>query len=104
MKNRQLTISNTIIETKNTLERTNRRKTEAKEWISELEGGMMEITEQRRIKKKLSGAALDISDKMEAWPQTSLFIPQAWSQDEGIRPCNSDLFFPLLSCVNEKEY
>ena len=95
MKNRQLTISNTITETKNTLERTNRRKTEAKEWISELEGGMMEIAEQRRIKKKLSGAALDISDKMEARPQPPL-CPAGTDWDEGVRPCDSDLFFPLL--------
>ena len=44
----------------------------------------------------LSGAALGITDKMEAWPQTPLFVPQARTQDEGVKPCDSDLFFPLL--------
>ena len=44
----------------------------------------------------MSGAALGITDKMEAWPQTPLLIPQARPQDEGVRPCNSDLSFPLL--------
>ena len=29
-------------------------------------------------------------------------IPQARTQDEGIRPCNSDLFFPLLGWVDQK--
>ena len=29
----------------------------------------------------------------------ALLIPQARTQDEGIRPCNSDLFFPLLGWV-----
>ena len=42
------------------------------------------------------GSALGIIDKMEARPQTPLLILQAWSWDEGARPCNSDLSFPLL--------
>ena len=50
----------------------------------------------------LSGAALGITDKMEAWPWTTLLILQAWSQDEGVRPCNSDLSFPLLGWVDWK--
>ena len=45
---------------------------------------------------KLSGAALGITDKMEAWPQPPLLIPQAQTRDEGVRPCNSDLFVPLF--------
>ena len=44
----------------------------------------------------LSGAALGITDKMEAGPQLSLLVPQAQTQDEGVRPHDSDLFFPLL--------
>ena len=42
------------------------------------------------------GAALGITDKMEARPQPPLLIPQARSQEEGIRSCDSDLFFPFL--------
>ena len=50
----------------------------------------------------LSGAVLGITDKMEAWPQPPLLVPQAWTRDEGVRPFNSDLFFPLLSWVDWK--
>ena len=45
----------------------------------------------------MSGAALGITDKMEAWPQPPLLISQARSRDEGVRPCDSDLFFPFFS-------
>ena len=45
----------------------------------------------------LSGATLGITDKMEAWPQPPLLILQAWSRDEGVRFCDSDLFFFLSS-------
>ena len=51
---------------------------------------------------RLSGATLGITDKMEAWPQPPLLIPQARTWDEGVRPCNSDLFFPLLGWVDWK--
>ena len=45
----------------------------------------------------MSGAMLGITDEMEARPQPPLFVPQARTQDEGVRPHDSDLFFPLLS-------
>ena len=45
----------------------------------------------------MSGAALGITDKMEAWPQPPLLIFQAWSWDEGVKFCDSDLFFFLSS-------
>ena len=51
----------------------------------------------------LLGAALGITDKMEAWPQPPLLIPQAWSQDKGVRSCDSDLFFPFLGWVGWEE-
>ena len=41
----------------------------------------------------MSEATLGITDKMEARPQPPLLIPQARSRDEGIRSCDSDLFF-----------
>ena len=44
----------------------------------------------------VSGAMLGITDKMEAWPQPLLLISQAQSRDEGVRPCDSDLFFPFF--------
>ena len=44
----------------------------------------------------LSGAALGITDNMEARPQPPLLISQARPRDEGVRPCDSDLFFPFF--------
>jgi len=42
------------------------------------------------------GAMLGITDKMEARPQPPLLISQARSQNEGVRACDSDLFFPFF--------
>ena len=51
----------------------------------------------------VSGAVLGITDKMEARPQPLLLIPQAQSQDEGVKFCDSDLFFPCFDLVGWKE-
>ena len=48
------------------------------------------------MKCMVSGAVLDITDKMEARPQCPLLILQARPQDEGVRPCDSDLFLPFF--------
>ena len=45
-------MSKTITEIKNTLEGLNNRITEAKEWISELEDRMVEITTEKWNKEK----------------------------------------------------
>ena len=42
------------------------------------------------------GATLGITDKMEVQPQLPLVILQAWSWDEGVSSCDSDLFFPFF--------
>ena len=60
---------------------------------------VLEKAEEAEIKLPTSavqGAALGITDKMEARPQPPPLISQAWTQDEGVRPCDSDMFFPLL--------
>ena len=44
----------------------------------------------------MSGAMLGITDKMEARPQHPLLISQAQTRDEGVRSCDSDLFFPFF--------
>ena len=49
-----------------------------------------------KLKAFLSGAALGITDKMEAQPPAPLLIPQAQTRDEGGRPCHSDFSFPFL--------
>ena len=41
-------------------------------------------------------ATLGITDTLEARLQSPLLISQARSRDQGVRPCNSDLSFPLL--------
>ena len=51
----------------------------------------------------LLGAAWGITDKMEAWPQPPLLIPQARTQDEGVSSCDSDLFLPFFGWVGWKE-
>ena len=45
--------------------------------------------------RKVSGAMLGITDKMEARPQLPFLVPQARTQDEGVRHYDSDLFFPI---------
>ena len=52
---------------------------------------------QSQKRQNVSGAALGITDKIEAQPQTPLLIPQARPRYEGVTLCNSDLSFPLLS-------
>ena len=53
LKNKHTETNNTITEIKNTLEGINSRIPKAKEWISELEDKMVEITteEQNRVKR-----------------------------------------------------
>ena len=62
-------MNNTITESKNTLEGTNSRITEAEEWISELEDGMVEITaeEQNRGKrmKRIEDSLRDLWDNIK---------------------------------------
>ena len=48
------------------------------------------------------GATLGITDKMEARPQFPLLVLQARTRDEGVRPCDSNLFFPFLSELTER--
>ena len=64
----------------------------------------LENSEEPEIKlpvsvgSQMSGATLGITGKMEAWPQLPLLVPQAQARDEGVRSCDSDLFFPFLGC------
>ena len=53
LKNKHTETINTVIEIKNTLEGINSRISEAEEWISELEDGVVEITaeEQNKVKR-----------------------------------------------------
>ena len=53
-------------------------------------------------KANMWGATLGITDKMEARSKSPLLIPQAQSRDEGVKPCNSDLFFLSSAELTEK--
>ena len=44
----------------------------------------------------MSGATLDITDKMKTQPQPFLLISQAWSQDKRVKFSDPDLFFPFF--------
>ena len=44
----------------------------------------------------MSGAALGITEKMEARPQPPLLILQERTQDERVSACDSDLFLPFF--------
>ena len=58
-------MNNTITEIKNTLEGTNRRKTETKEWISELEIRMEEIAETEHNEEKTIKSMRTVSETNE---------------------------------------
>ena len=52
LKNKQTEMTNAITEMKTTLEGINSRKTEAEEWISDLEDRMVEFTAAEQTKEK----------------------------------------------------
>ena len=52
LKNKQTEMNNTITEMRNTLEGKNSRITEAEEWLSDLEGRMVEFTAVEHNKEK----------------------------------------------------
>ena len=57
------------------------------------------VKKKKKKRGEMSGAELGVTDKMEAQLQHPLFVPQAQTQDEGVRPFDSDFFFysPWLS-------
>ena len=71
-------------------------------WQAIVHGGYKRVGHDLGTKQQqqhhviMSGAMLGSTDKMEAWPQTPLLIPQARSWDEGVSSCDSDLFLPFF--------
>ena len=65
--------------------------------ITDLMGNSLSELWELVMDTEVSGAMLGITDKREARPQYPLLISQAWPWDEGVRPCDSDLFFPFFS-------
>ena len=65
-------------------------------WHHRLNGHALGKLQELVMDMEVSGAMLGVTDKMEAWPQSPLLISEAWPWDEGVRPCDSDLFFPFF--------
>ena len=74
IKKEQAEMSNTITEIKNTLEGTNSRVTEAEEWISELEDGMVEITAEENRGKRMKRIEDSLRDLWENIKRTSIQV------------------------------
>ena len=62
------------------------------------------LTFYQLLSTQLLGAMLGITDKMEAQPQPPLFVPQAQTQDEGLRLVILTCIFLSLAELTEKEY
>ena len=73
-------MNNTITKIKNTLEGTNRRITEAEEWISELEDRMLEITAEEQNKgkrmKRIEDSLRDLWDNIKCTNIRVIGVPE----------------------------
>ena len=69
LKSKQIVMNNTINEIKSTLEGINSRKTEAEEWISDLEDKTVEITAReqnlKKRKKRIENSLRDLWDNIK---------------------------------------
>jgi len=73
IKEKQTEMNNTGTEIKNTLEGINIRKTETKEWISKLEGRMVEIIAEEQNKEIRMKKIEDVSEISGKILNTSTF-------------------------------
>ena len=65
LKRKQAVMNNTITKMKSTAEGVNSRITEAEEWKSELEEGMVEITAEQNKEWKEMGSLRDLQDNIK---------------------------------------
>ena len=86
-KNKQTEMNNTITEMKNILEGINRRITEAEEWISDLEDGMVEVitAEQNKEKrmKRNEDSLRDLWDNIKHNNIRIIGVPEGEERDKG---------------------
>ena len=87
LKNKQTEMNNTITEMKNTLEGINSRITEAEEWISDLEGRMVEITATEQNKKKRmkrnEDSLRDLRDNIKHTNIHIIGVPEGEEREKG---------------------
>ena len=80
-------MNNTITKIKNTLEGTNRRITEAEEWISELEDRMLEITAEEQNKgkrmKRIEDSLRDLWDNIKCTNIRVIGVPEEEEKKKG---------------------
>ena len=87
IKNKQTEMNNTIIEIENTLEGTNSKITEAKEWISELEDRMVEIIAEEQNKgkgmKTIEESLKDLWDNIKSTNIWVIGVPEEEEKKKG---------------------
>ena len=87
LKNTQTEMNDTITEMKNTLEGISSRITEAEEWISDLEGSMVEITaaEQNKEKrmKRNENSLRDLWENMKCTNICIIGVPEGEEREKG---------------------
>ena len=93
LKNKHTETNNTITKIKNTLEGTNSRKSEAEEWINELEDKMVEITseEQNKVKrmKRTEGSLRDLWDNFKCTNIQIIGVPEE-EEKKGMKKIRRD--------------
>ena len=89
LKNKPTETNNTITEIKNTLEGINSRISEAKEWSSELEVKMVEITSEKQNKvkrmKKIEDSLRDLKDNIKHTNIQIIGVPEEEEKKKGTR-------------------
>ena len=87
LKNKHTETNNTITQIKNTLEGINSRISEAEEWISKLEGKMVEITSEEQNKekrmKRTEDSLRDLWDNIKCTNIWILVVPEDEEQKKG---------------------
>ena len=87
LKNKQTERNNTITEMKNTLEGINSRKTEAEEWISDLEDGMVKfpaVEQTKEIRMKRNEDSLrDLWANIKHKNIRIIWVPEGEEREKG---------------------
>ena len=99
-------MNNTITEMKNTLERINRRKTEAEEWMNELEDRMMEITameqKKEKIMKRNEDSLTDIWNKNKCTNIRTIGFPEEEEKEKGSEKISEEIIVETFTNMRKE--